>query len=357
MKKFNAIFMVAGLLATLVSCDENLSVSNMASPSIDEISISIDESSVQPSMSIQESTSVEALTSVINPASNISELDDRDDYAKSWIYNNNSNYYDYNKLAVGVGAALKTKLYNEVSEHTTVSYKEGLTSAYKTTDTWEDGTIWDMYGDFKFSLSGQACGNYKKEGDCWNKEHSMPKSWFNDASPMYSDIYHLFPTDGYVNNRRSNYPYGEVGNATYSYVTQNSAQTGLTLTNKLGPSSYPGYSDVVFEPDDMYKGDFARAYFYMVTAYENKVKSWKTGSTNLGGTTYPGLNGWSTELLLKWSLEDPISEKEIKRTEEAFKIQHNRNPYIDNSDFACRVFGPYNSTTEALCKSVLDKYN
>ncbi len=271
-----------------------------------------------------------------------------------WIYENKDNYYNLNALADISGSELKTKLFNQITKHTTISYKGGLNEAYRTTDLRSDGTLWDMYGDFSFSLDGNACGNYKKEGDCWNKEHSMPKSWFADATPMYSDIYHLFPTDGKINGMRSNNPFGEVGTASYTYVSKNSSKTGLTITNKLGKSSFPGYSGTVFEPDDIYKGDFARAYFYMVTAYEDRVAGWQSSNTNLGGTKYPGLNGWSTEMLLKWSIEDPISQKEIDRTNAAYKIQKNRNPYIDNHALACRVFGPYNENTKNMCKSVLE---
>ncbi len=331
MKKNNIILRTACMVGLLTSCAMTPSV-------VDSLS--------------SESNHLESIA----PSPSISTSKTQDFVDDSWLYNNDVNYYDIDNLATGLGATLKTKLFHVINKHTTISYQPGLNEAYKTTDVREDGTVWDMYGDFTFSLTGNACGNYKNEGDCWNKEHSMPKSWFNNSAPMNSDIYHIFPTDGKINGIRSNYPFGEVGNANYTYVTKNSSKTGLTLTNKRGTSSYSGYSGIVFEPDDIYKGDFARAYFYMVTAYEDKVKSWQTSNTNLGGNTYPGLNGWSTELLLEWSLKDPISEKEINRTNEAFKIQKNRNPYVDNKHFACRVFGPYNENTKKMCQEVLEKY-
>ena len=73
---------------------------------------------------------------------------------------------------------------------------------------------------------------------------------------MKSDIVHVLPTDCYVNNRRSSYPFGEVGNATY---TSNNGYS------KLGSCKTSGYSGTVFEPNDEIKGDIARIYFYMVT--------------------------------------------------------------------------------------------
>lgn len=304
--------------------------------------------SVGPSTSIGSSGTSTSISTKPSVSSDIVVGDDE------WIYDNKDNYYNLNALANLSGSSLKTKLFNQITSHTTISYKGGLNEAYRTTDLRPDGTVWDMYGDFRFSLDGNACGNYSQEGDCWNKEHSMPKSWFADASPMYSDIYHLFPTDGKVNGMRGNLPFGEVGTANYTYVSKNASKTGLTLTNKRGTSNFPGYSGTVFEPDDIYKGDFARAYFYMVTAYEDRVSGWQSSNTNLGGTKYPGLNSWSTEMLLKWSIEDPISQKEIDRTNAAYKIQRNRNPYIDNHALACRVFGPYNENTKNMCRSVLE---
>lgn len=363
MKKLTK-YLTSAMIFVVAGCDSlnsNANSLSQSSASISPIDTSEPSNTTSTQMPSNISTSIEASdkTSLVSASNSEVSSSSEDIPPKpikdNWIYDNKDNYYDVDAIDKLTGADLKTKLFETISNHVTISYKTGLTEAYNTTDLRPDGTVWDMYGDFNFSLSGNACGNYKNEGDCWNKEHSMPKSWFNDQSPMYSDIYHLFPTDGKINGMRSNYPYGEVGQVSYIYETKNANRTGLTLINKLGTSSYPGYSGRVFEPDDMYKGDFARAYFYMVTAYENRVASWKTGDTNLGGTSYPGLNSWSTEMLVKWSLEDPISQKEINRTNAAYLIQKNRNPYIDNTNLVCKVFGPYNDVTKSLCRSALEE--
>lgn len=222
-----------------------------------------------------------------------------------------------------------------------------LWTAYKTTDiNPSTNKIWDMYSSTSsFTYSTNQCGTYSGENSCYNREHSMPKSWFNDASPMYTDLMHIVPTDGYVNGRRSNYPFGEVDVNNATYASNNN-------TSLLGANTYSGSGGgTAFEPSDEYKGDFARIYFYMVTAYEDQVSTWTSSNTNLGGTSYPGLNSWSTEMLLKWSIEDPVSEKEINRNAAVYSLQRNRNPYVDNKGFACRVFGPYNETTKSLCAS------
>ena len=115
--------------------------------------------------------------------------------------NNSGTYY---QAANGKkGSALKTALYTIIKNHKTISY-DGLISCYEKTDKRADGKLWDMYSSTT-NFSFKDCnGAYKKEGDYWNREHSVPQSWFSKASPMKSDIVHVVPTDGYVNNRRSN---------------------------------------------------------------------------------------------------------------------------------------------------------
>lgn len=216
------------------------------------------------------------------------------------------------------GASLKTALCKVIYNHTALSY-DALWEAFKTTDKRADGKVWDMYSSStNFVFGTDQADSYKKEGDVYNREHSFPKSWFNDARPMYSDLFHLYPTDGYVNGRRSNYPFGETDSPTYT------SNGGFS---KLGSSSTPGYSGIVFEPADEYKGDFARTYFYMATCYENQIASWSCPM--LAGNKYPAYTSWAVTMLLRWAEEDPVSEKEINRNNEVYKLQKNRNPFID----------------------------
>ena len=100
-----------------------------------------------------------------------------------------------------------------------LSYDD-LWAAYQTTDAvpGSNGTkIWDMYGGFQFNYGTDQAGNYSGEGDKYNREHSVPKSWFNKSQPAHDDLVHLVPTDGYVNGKRSNYAFGEVDVASYTH--------------------------------------------------------------------------------------------------------------------------------------------
>ena len=213
-------------------------------------------------------------------------------------------------------AALKTNLHNIIEKHTSIGYK-ALYDAYLKTDLREDGTIWDMYSNQRYKPS-QRTGNYHQEGDMYNREHTIPQSIFSKANPMVCDLFHVYPTDGYVNNKRSNFPHAEVGTVTFT----------SSNNTKVGSSKTSGVSGSVCEPADEYKGDFARTYFYFVTCYQTRLSGFKSFAA-FSNNAYPSLSSWAIKLYLKWSKEDPVSEKEIKRNEEAYKIQKNRNPFID----------------------------
>jgi len=244
-------------------------------------------------------------------------------------------YYDN---ATGTGETLKTQLYNIISPHTTLSYP--LWSSYYKTDVdiyyENDGTVLDIYSEnpagsdaYEFILGDNQCGNVSSnEGFCYNNEHSFPKSWFNDVPPMNSDLFHIYPTDGQVNGRRSNYPYGEVSNPTWTSLNG----------SKLGSCSYPGYTGTVFEPIDEFKGDLARTYFYMATCYENVISTWP-GSDMLDGSSDKCFTTWALNLLEKWNTNDPVSQKEINRNDSVYVIQGNRNPYIDHPEWVSSVWG------------------
>ena len=221
------------------------------------------------------------------------------------------------------GSELKTAMKGIIYNRTEKNYND-LWEAFKSTDVTSDGKIWDMYSNITSYTPVSSGSTYEKEGDCYNREHSFPQSWFGSTTPAYSDLHHIYPTDGFVNGKRDNYPFGETSGGKYKSANDFS---------KLGPCTYPGYTGIVFEPADEYKGDFARTYFYMVTCYEEQLPTWYTtysdSQATLDGKTYPGLSQWQLKMLLKWAKDDPVSEKEIARNEAVYGIQKNRNPFID----------------------------
>ena len=253
-------------------------------------------------------------------------------------------YDDANGLT---GETLKTALHNIIDDHTVKSY-DYLWTAFQTTDDDAQGDVWDMYSNCSFTFVVKQCGNYSDECDCYNREHSFPASWFGDASPMYTDLFQLYPTDGKVNSIRNNYPFGETSSP--SQTTGNGS--------KLGPCSVSGYSGTVFEPIDEYKGDFARTYFYMATRYEDVISGWENNSTNgdavLDGTTYPVYETWFLNMLGEWHEEDPVSDKETDRNNAVYAIQGNRNPFIDHPEYVYNIWGVGSTLAEEPGNHVTD---
>lgn len=232
------------------------------------------------------------------------------------------------------GAELKTALHNIIRQHIILNYD---TSTYvwwytyfKATDWHPDGYFWDMYSNNKRSTYN---------GNLMNREHCMPRSWWGTSSNYSTfdangDLVNLSPSDAEANTAKSNYPLGVVGSS-------------VIYTNgvvKVGNNTYTGYNGVVFEPADQYKGDFARTYMYMVTCYEDYANNWRgTGTTSmLQKNTYPVFKPWAIELLLKWSTNDPVSQKEINRNEGVYQKQKNRNPFIDYPELVDFIWGTRN---------------
>ena len=237
----------------------------------------------------------------------------------------------YSTVDTSSGQKLLNSLHDIIKNPSVVGYSN-LWTVYNDSDIRVNSqgktVYWDMYSNVEHEINKYSGGN-ASEGAGMNKEHSVPQSWFNEASPMKSDAFHVYPTDCYVNNMRSSYPYGEVSSP------KKTSGNG----SKLGSSSFAGYSGTVFEPIDEYKGDFARTYFYMATCYCDKVGGWTKGeSQKVFNGSFPYLSTYSINLFTKWDAQDPVSQKEIDRNNAVYKHQKNRNPFIDHPEYVSMIW-------------------
>lgn len=227
-------------------------------------------------------------------------------------------YYD--RAAGKSTSQLKTALHEIINPHTEVSSYSALPSYFQKTDLYpESSRWWDMYSTIPL---------YAPSFKGLNREHSFPKSWWGGATdiPAYVDLNHLYPAESAANMAKSNYPLGVV---TGSPKFDNGWST-------VGRGVNSGGAPYVFEPADEYKGDFARTYFYMVTCYQDL--NWKYEYMARTGT-YPSLQNWAIDLLLEWHRKDGVSQKEIDRNEAVYRIQNNRNPFIDYPELAEYIWG------------------
>jgi endonuclease I len=155
----------------------------------------------------------------------------------------------------------------------------------------------------------------------FNCEHTWPQSMFSQNEPERSDIHHLFPTDVTANNKRSNYPFGEISGF------PDWSEGGSQLSNQ------------VFEPRDEQKGATARAMFYFVTRYTN----------------YNNFINDQEEILRTWHLNHPPAQWEIDRNNAIYQRQNNRNPFCDFPGFIDRI--PSFSTTVPLKKEAVLEFS
>ncbi len=209
--------------------------------------------------------------------------------------------------------------------------------AYDVTDMGSDGYYIDMYSDCKYNNQSAHVAGASFVGEGINREHSFPKSWFGgEVAPMFTDLTMLIPTDAYVNQRRGNNPYGVCAGG----ITYTNEELGVTMKGKLGTSTYEGCTSKVFEPDDEYKGDFARIYFYMVTCYKSDLGNWPgCDQLDYQKNNYKAFSDWSMQLLMEWHRADPVSQKEVNRNEAVYIEQGNRNPFVDHPELAEYIWG------------------
>lgn len=238
-------------------------------------------------------------------------------------------------------SGLLTELRTITSPGSSGSYDQ-LWSTYCTAYVRADGKIFDYYSSItNYVPGGSAQGaGYKKEGDSYNREHSIPKSWWGGSKTNQgADPYIVVPTDGYVNNARGNDPFGMVGSAdkTFSNSKWGSVASGW------------GLSGNVFEPDDSVKGDFARIYYYAIAKY-SASSGWTSGegSTCFSGSssTNFGLTNYAIKLFSYWSELDPVSEWEMSVNDKVAPIQGNRNPFIDHPEYANVLWGTNSNYTQ-----------
>ena len=235
------------------------------------------------------------------------------------------NLEEYYEEAKGkADSELKTALHEIAAKGQKKQDYYDIADFFEKYDLTDNGLIWDLYAEPRYRYWN---GNL-------NREHSMPKSWFGVSKPnestIGSDYHNLYPSDRQANSAKSNYPLGET--------------TGGTFDNgvcEVGSNTFPGYSGTVFEPADEYKGDFARTYMYMVTRYEDYATRWTSTGTRsmLTNTTYPTFNSYAVNLLMKWHRADPLSRKETDRNEAVYRVQGNRNPFVDYPELAEYLWG------------------
>lgn len=246
----------------------------------------------------------------------------------------NSYYRKANgKTCIELKAALKTIIAN----HTKLGYGN-LWEAYEQVDYIEGETdadghykVFDYYSDSTFYFNGDG-----SSVSGMNKEHVVPKSWWGGSLtiPVGNDLIQVIPSDAKANLAKLNYPLGVVV-GTPSFPNSNS---GPNTRVKTG---HDANGDMVFEPCDENKGDFARIYFYVATCYPDVAWEERTDAVvSFVQEDYPTFKSQDfVDMLLQWHRQDPVDEWEQTRINRVYEVQKNRNPFVDFPELAEYIWG------------------
>lgn len=204
-----------------------------------------------------------------------------------------------------------------------LALRELITSTHTHNTTYEElktylqDTDEDMNNPNNIILFYSGLSIDSSWGDTWNREHVWAKSlaWFGESGAG-SDLHHLRPADPSVNSSKGDKKFGEVENGNPVMISKG---------NGGGPSGCFANA-TYFEPRGEVKGDVARIIFYLFTRYPQ--------SDNYNFTDV----AQSLEMLLVWHINDPVDEFEALRNDKIAEYQGNRNPYIDNPQYALLIW-------------------
>ncbi|MCM1070133.1 MAG: endonuclease [[Clostridium] fimetarium] len=238
----------------------------------------------------------------------------------------------YSRLQGLKGAALKTAVHEILTENVKMlDYGSGDRHTwwgFYVTDRCDDGMVRDRYSNDKryFGSRGSSVSGM-------NIEHSFPKSWWGGSTNnAYKDLFNLMPCEQKINSTKSNYAMAVVIRPT------DSGDNGCTRVGK-------GSDGVNYwEPADKWKGDFARGYMYMATAYQNFSWTTESGLSILQQGAYPTLKSWAAELYIEWAKQDPVDRIETDRNDDVESLQRNRNPFVDFPNLMEYIWGDSVST-------------
>lgn len=144
-----------------------------------------------------------------------------------------------------------------------------------------------------------------------NCEHTWPQSKFNKSqniNTQKTDLHHLYPVYSPANSTRSNHNFGMVNGRSVSSSCTDSSKGTIIGTSIVG-----------FQPPPEHRGNVARALFYFSVRFKIDIPEYEE------------------KFLRQWNTEDPVDEFERARNEAIFKIQKNRNPFIDDQSLVSKI--------------------
>lgn len=272
----------------------------------------------------------------------------------TWENTYTGSYYD-NLNTDLEGSAFRAELAELITDtHTKYTSYSGLANAFKVADADPDNNgnvIWFYTGtSVPFSGFGGSVG-------ATNREHVWPKDG-GDAFPAESgpgsDAHHLRPTETQLNSTRGSKNFDEVAQTSANIVKENGS-SGYG-NSAYGADALCYSSGSFFYPAKGYRGATARILFYMQTRWGDHDQYNLEFVDGAGSSKTIG----KISTLLKWHLEEPPTEEEIRRNEAVFGLQGNRNPFIDHPEYAAQIYcydgESYNNALQQVLAESDDPY-
>ena len=247
----------------------------------------------------------------------------------------------YAPITAKSGTALLAQVHDLITKtHTTYTTYNNCRDYGPKTDPGLDGK-----GALEF-YTHETVMSFSGTAGTWNREHVWCQSlsngmWGTDGGG--SDMHHIRPSEATLNSKRGNNKYGVATGSREEAYSKTTSGTNSKLGGHLGGGA--------FEPLDNVKGDVARIVMYVYTHYNSYKNSIFGGlaTTNGSGGKFGTLNfthvmmasneDAAIKLLLEWNKKDPVDPIETYRNEEVYKIQGNRNPFIDHPEYADAIWG------------------
>jgi len=215
---------------------------------------------------------------------------------------------------------LKDALTDLIDGHTALGYTTARDSMYGSIDNvggWVTCVYTGRTAFFNTRAGATANG--------FNCEHTWPQGFSDEAEPMRSDIFHLYPTDETANTMRASLDFGKV--TTVSWTVGGS---------KMGTDAQ---GQQVFEPRDVHKGNVARSHFYYIIRYNGAYNGYVNAAK---------METW----LRAWHVSDPADSAEQARNQHIYTLQHNRNPFIDHPELVDRISSFFGTATHTAVPEI-----
>jgi len=228
------------------------------------------------------------------------------------------------------GEKLELAIIEAFKPSTVLNYAYARDTMYALIDNVND-TVYGIYSAHGVYLPAGADPSQHifmdGASDGINCEHAWPRSKGSEHGQANSDMHHLFPARGAVNQARGNDAFGEVpDHLARRWFYRSFERNSPPVAGQIDEYSESGLG--LFEPREAVKGNLARAMFYFFTMYREEA-----------GAEGAAFFYQQLATLCRWNRQDPPDTAEIERTFAIARYQDSKpNPFVIDPGLAERLY-------------------